>query len=55
MATMQRLEQESGRDWQNAPQFVVRCVPPEEEIEEFDWYEVEARAAAESKEHAMAC
>jgi hypothetical protein len=43
MATMQRLEHESGRDWQTAPQFVVRCVPSEEEIEQFAWYEAEAR------------
>lgn len=42
MQSMQRLERESGRGWQNAPQFVVRCVPPEAEIEQFDWYEVEA-------------
>ena len=42
MQTMQRLERESGRNWKNAPQFVVRCVPPEDEIEQFDWYEVEA-------------
>lgn len=42
MATMMRLEHESGRGWQNAPQFVVRCVPSEEEIEQFDWYEHEA-------------
>ncbi|MDQ3813733.1 MAG: DUF362 domain-containing protein [Armatimonadota bacterium] len=42
MKTMQRLEKESGRDWKSAPQFVVRCVPPQEEIERFDWYAVEA-------------
>ncbi|HZO87530.1 MAG TPA: DUF362 domain-containing protein [Chthonomonadaceae bacterium] len=40
--TMQRLEKESGRDWQNAPQFVVRCLPSEEEIEQMDWYAMEA-------------
>ena len=45
MGTMQRLEKESGRDWKNAPQFVVRCLPPGEEIEQFDWYEAEAQAA----------
>jgi hypothetical protein len=43
MATMQRLEHESGRDWQSVLQFVVRCVAPEEEIEQFGWYEAEAR------------
>jgi uncharacterized protein (DUF362 family) len=42
MKTMQQKEQASGRDWQNAPQFVVRCLPPEEEIEQMDWYQVEA-------------
>lgn len=42
MATMQRLERESGRDWQSAPQLVVRCLPPEQEIEEWDWYAHEA-------------
>lgn len=46
MKTMQKLEQESGRDWQNAPQFVVRCVPAAEENEQMDWYGVEARHAA---------
>ena len=40
-----RLEHESGRDWQNVPQFVVRCVAPEEEIENFEWYEREAEFA----------
>ena len=43
---MQRRERDSGRDWQNAPQFVVRCVPPEREIERFDWYAHEAELAA---------
>ncbi len=42
MPTMQRLEHESGRDWQNVPQFVVRCLPTEEEVENFHWYEHEA-------------
>jgi uncharacterized protein (DUF362 family) len=42
MHEMQRLERTSGRDWQNAPQFVVRCLPPEEEIEQLDWYQAEA-------------
>lgn len=46
MKTMQYLERQSGRDWQNAPQFVVRCVPSEDEIEEFGWYQAEAEAAA---------
>jgi hypothetical protein len=51
MKTMQRLEKESGRNWQNAPQFVVRCVPPEEEIENFYWYDYEAEYAG----HLMCC
>ena len=42
MAAMQHLEQNSGRDWQNATQFVVRCVPAGEDIEQMDWYRVEA-------------
>jgi hypothetical protein len=42
MGAMRRLEQASGRDWQSAPQFVIRCLSPEEEIEALDWYEVEA-------------
>ena len=46
MQAMQKLEQDSGRDWQNAPQFVVRCVPVAEEIERMDWYGVEAQYAA---------
>ncbi len=45
MQTMMRLEHESGRDWKLAPQFVVRCVAPEQEIENFDWYEHEAAFA----------
>ena len=45
MNAMMRLEHESGRDWQNVPQFVVRCVAPEQEIEDFDWYAREAEAA----------
>jgi uncharacterized protein (DUF362 family) len=51
MKTMQRLEHESGRDWQNVPQFVVRCVPPDEEIENLDWYAHEAQFAAEKVLH----
>ena len=43
MRTMQKLEQESGRDWQDAPQYVVRCVPAAEEIEQMRWYQVEAQ------------
>ena len=43
---MQRLEHESGRDWQSVPQFVVHCVPPDEEIESFDWYAAEANTLA---------
>jgi uncharacterized protein (DUF362 family) len=46
MATIQRMEQESGRDWQSVPQFVVRCVAPESEIEEMEWYAAEAKFAA---------
>jgi len=44
MKAMQHLEHHSGRDWQNAPQLVVRCVPPQSEIEEFGWYQAEADA-----------
>lgn len=47
MNTMQRLEHDSGRNWQDAPQFVVRCVPPAEEIEDLDWYAYEADFAAQ--------
>lgn len=47
MNTMQRLEHESGRDWQSVPQFIVRCVPLDEEIENLDWYAHEAEFAAE--------
>ncbi len=43
MQTVLRLEQESGRDWQNGPQFLVRCLPPDEEIEQMDWYAAEAQ------------
>lgn len=46
MSEMQKLQQTSGRDWQNAPQLVVRCVPHEEEVEQMDWYGVEANYAA---------
>jgi uncharacterized protein (DUF362 family) len=42
VATMHQLERESGRSWQDAPQFIVRCLPPDEEIERMDWYRVEA-------------
>jgi len=45
MAEMQQLERDSGRDWQSAPQFTVKCLPPEQEIEQMDWYRVEAGAA----------
>lgn len=37
-----RWEHESGFQWDNGPQFHVRCLPPEEEIERMDWYAVEA-------------
>src|SRR5262249_26408780 len=36
--SMIRRERESGRDWRSVPQFVVRCVPPNQEIERFDLY-----------------
>ena len=42
VAQIQELEKASGRDWQNVPQFVVRCLSPEAEIEQMDWYCVEA-------------
>jgi uncharacterized protein (DUF362 family) len=40
--TMQRLEQESGRDWRTVPELLVRCLPAEEEPEDFRWYAREA-------------
>jgi uncharacterized protein (DUF362 family) len=46
MQSMMQQERASGRDWQNAPQFVVRCLPPAEEIEEFAWYEHDAGVLA---------
>jgi uncharacterized protein (DUF362 family) len=42
MQTIQKLEHDSGRDWRTAPQFVVRCISPEEEIEQMDWYRIDA-------------
>jgi uncharacterized protein (DUF362 family) len=39
---LRQMEHESGRDWQNAAQFMVRCLPQDEEIEQMDWYHVEA-------------
>ncbi len=42
MQTILRQEWESDLDWRNVPQFVVRCLPPEEEIEQMDWYTAEA-------------
>jgi hypothetical protein len=45
MISMQRKERESGRDWQSAPQFVVKCVPAANEIENMDWYAVDAALA----------
>lgn len=54
MAAMQRLEHESGRDWKDAPQFVVRCLPPDEEIENFGWYQAEAEFATQEAVLAMA-
>lgn len=41
VAEIYRKEHESGRDWHNVPQFVVRCLPAEEEIEQMDWYATE--------------
>jgi uncharacterized protein (DUF362 family) len=49
-ATMNEMiekEHQSGRNWESAPQFVVRCVMPEEEIENFGWYDFEAAAQPE--------
>ncbi len=43
MIEMQRKERESGRDWQSAPQFVVKCVPAMHEIENMKWYGVDCR------------
>jgi len=45
MGTVQKLERDSGRDWQTAPQFIVKCFAPEEEIEQMDWYPSEAAHA----------
>jgi hypothetical protein len=42
MRSMQRKESESGRGWQDAPQFVVHCVPAADEIEHMDLYGVDA-------------
>jgi uncharacterized protein (DUF362 family) len=50
MHEMQCLERASGRDWQSAPQFVVRCMPTEEETEQLDWYQVEADLCAAQQE-----
>jgi uncharacterized protein (DUF362 family) len=47
ISTMQRLENESGWDWSKVPQFVVRCLPPDEEVEQMDWYPIEARFGRE--------
>jgi hypothetical protein len=46
VATMMEKEQQSGRDWKNAPQLMIRCVPPEEEIERLDAYAEEAAFAS---------
>ncbi len=42
MIEMQRLERESGRDWQSVPQYVVRCVPAAQEIEHTHFYTQDA-------------
>jgi uncharacterized protein (DUF362 family) len=42
MRTVMQMEKESNRDWQSVPQFIVRCVPAEEEPEVFGWYHEEA-------------
>jgi hypothetical protein len=54
MQAMQRLERESGRDWQSAPQLVIRCLPPEAEVERLDWYGHEAEASSRIPEAAAA-
>ena len=38
-------EKGRGGDWQSAPQWVVRCLPVAEEVEQMDWYAVEAEHA----------
>jgi Uncharacterized conserved protein len=43
--TMIELEKKSGLDWRSVPELMVRCVPGEEEVEDFRWY---AREAGES-------
>jgi hypothetical protein len=48
-------EQSSGRDWQSAPQLVVRCLPVEEEVEQMDWYAVEAEHARQLPGVGAAC
>lgn len=45
MDEMIELERIHCKDWRSVPRFVVRCVPPAEEIERFDLYEAEAEAA----------
>jgi uncharacterized protein (DUF362 family) len=45
VATMQRLETESGRDWQSAPQLMVRCLPRAREVERMEWYARDAGCA----------
>jgi uncharacterized protein (DUF362 family) len=45
METMMRREKESGRDWRDVPQFTVRCLPRDEEIERLDTYAEEATLA----------
>ncbi len=40
--SIMRLESESGLDWRTLPQFIVRCVRPDDEIERFQFYEQDA-------------
>lgn len=42
VGSMQRRERESGRDWRDLPNFMIRCVPAGEETEQMDWYSAEA-------------
>jgi hypothetical protein len=42
MATMQQKERESGRNWRDGAQITVRCLPPDEDPEVWEWYATEA-------------
>jgi uncharacterized protein (DUF362 family) len=39
---LKRLLQQSGRTWHNAPQLLVHCLPPQDEVENFPLYTHEA-------------